>query len=137
MCLCFWCVYIPLGWRRVKNRLLVFFFFIEMFIITIFAYNILEATYAIKYPRAPLPQPTPSAATKSKSGVVTSPTPKRAFKVLSPNVRLFNLTCTSISFLTTFYLPNLLVQPSTAETFWVFSIFFSYRCFHHFFAIFN
>jgi hypothetical protein len=55
-----------------------------MFIITIFAYNILEATYAIKYPRAPLPQPTP----KSKSGAVTSPTPKRAFKVLSPNVRL-------------------------------------------------
>ena len=63
---------------------------IEMAIVTIFTYNILEASYAVKYPRAPLPQTTPSAATKSKTGPVTSPTPKRAFKVLSPNVRLFN-----------------------------------------------
>jgi hypothetical protein len=83
-----------LGLTEGENRLLVFFFSIEMVIITIFAYNILEATYAVKYPRAPLRQTTPSAATRSKSGVATSPTPKRAFKVLSPNVRLFNLTCT-------------------------------------------
>ena len=69
-------------------------FFLEMAIITVFAYNVLEATYAVKYPRAPLPQTTSSAATKSKNGVATSPIPKRAFKVLSPNVRLVNLTCT-------------------------------------------
>ena len=65
-----------------------------MTIITIFAYNFLEATYALKYPRAPHPQTTPSAATNSKGGVATSPTPKRAFKVLSPNVRLAILACT-------------------------------------------
>lgn len=83
-----------LALTKVKIGLLVFYFFIEMAIITIFAYNILEATYAVKYPRAPLPHTTPSAAKKSKSGAATSPTPKRAFKVLSPNVRLVNLTCT-------------------------------------------
>ena len=77
-----------------------------MAIITIFAYNILEATYAVKYPRAPLPQTIPSAAKKSKTGVVTSPTPKRAFKVLSPNVRLFNLSCT-LKPSNHFLLPNL------------------------------
>ena len=89
MGLCFWYVY---PWAvEGENRLLDS---LEMAIITIFAYNILEATYAIKYPRPPLPQTASPAATKSKSGPVTSPTPKRAFKVLSPNVRLFNLTCT-------------------------------------------
>ena len=77
-----------------KSLIGVCFLYIEMAVITIFAYNILEAVYAVKYPRAPLPKTTPSAATKSKSGAVTSPTPKRAFKVLSPNVRLSNLTCT-------------------------------------------
>ena len=77
----------------------------------------------------------PSVATNSKSGVATSPTPKRAFKVLSPNVRLVNLTCT-LSILTAFYRP-LVIQPTTAETFCVFSIFFSYCCFHLLFTLFN
>ena len=88
MGLCFWYVYILVA----EHPLWSSFFFIEMAIITIFAYNILEATYAVKYPRASLPQTTSSAATNSKGGIATSPTPKRAFKVLSPNVRLVNLT---------------------------------------------
>lgn len=61
-----------------------------MAIITMFAYNILEAAYAVKYPRPPLPQIT-SPAAKSKNSAAFSPTPKRAFKVLSPNVRLLSL----------------------------------------------
>ena len=130
MGLCFWYVY---PWAdKGEIRLLVCFFFIEMAIITIFAYNIIEATYAVKYPRAPLHQTTPSAATKSKSGLATSPTPKRAFKVLSPNVQhifQFDLHFKSSNH-------QLVDQPSTAETFWIFSI-FSYCCFHLFFALFN
>ncbi|KAF8803642.1 hypothetical protein BYT27DRAFT_7195502 [Phlegmacium glaucopus] len=57
----------------------------EMAIITMFAYNILEAIYALKYPRAPLPQITSPASAKLRSGVAFSPTQKRPFKVLSPN----------------------------------------------------
>ena len=107
-----------------------------MGIVTIFAYNILEASYAVKYPRAPLPQTTsPSAATKSKSGPANSPTPKRAFKVLSPNVRrLFKNWHWLALFLT---VPIFIDQPSTAETVWVFPIFFSYCCFPLVFTLFN
>ena len=93
------------SWADEVNITYGLLFFIEMAIITIFAYNILEATYAVKYPRASLPQTTSSAATNSKGGIATSPTPKRAFKVLSPNVRLVNLTCT-LKRLTTFLPPT-------------------------------
>lgn len=72
----------PLNCFRNYN-FFIFYFYLEMGIITMFSYNILEAIYAVKYPREPLP----SVNIKSKSGVV--PTPKRAFKVLSPNVTFF------------------------------------------------
>ena len=60
----------------------------EVLAATIFAFNVLEGAYAVKYPKPPLPPYASPAKTKPifKSG----PTPKkRAFKVLSPNVRIF------------------------------------------------
>jgi len=91
--------------RVVKTvYLTLFLFYLEMVIITIFAYNILEATHAIKYPCTPLPQIT-SPAAKSKSSVITSPTPKRAFKVLSPNVSLTLLSNGPLDYI--FYHPLL------------------------------
>ena len=97
-------VRIFLVWKTWKS-LISLLFLLELAIISIFAYNILEASYAVKYPRAPLPQTTPSAATKSKGSPATSSAPKRAFKVLSPNVRLFNITFTQ-SLLIIFYFPT-------------------------------
>ncbi|KDR74218.1 hypothetical protein GALMADRAFT_70717 [Galerina marginata CBS 339.88] len=57
---------------------------LETGLIALFAYNILEAIYAIKYPRAPLPHITSPAKAKTNVPPTTS-TPKRAFKILSPN----------------------------------------------------
>ncbi|PPR04915.1 hypothetical protein CVT24_007159 [Panaeolus cyanescens] len=57
---------------------------IEMGLITVLSYNILEGVYAIKYPRAPLPAIMSPA--KAKSPVkTTTKTPSRPFKILSPN----------------------------------------------------
>ena len=50
------------------------------------AYNILEAAYAIKYPRAPLP-PLVSPA-KPKAAVAA--TPHQPFKLLSPKARNYS-----------------------------------------------
>ncbi|KAF8159228.1 hypothetical protein B0H34DRAFT_767419 [Crassisporium funariophilum] len=56
---------------------------IEMGVVSVFSYNILEAAFAIKYPRAPLPQVT--SPMKPHAVGTFSPTPKRPFQVLSPN----------------------------------------------------
>ncbi|KAF8185204.1 hypothetical protein BJ912DRAFT_973898 [Pholiota molesta] len=55
----------------------------ELSLTALFSYNILESAYAIKYPRAPLPSITSPA--KAKTQVSSLATPKRPFKVLSPN----------------------------------------------------
>jgi hypothetical protein len=59
--------------------------FSELAVVTLFGYNILEAVYAIKYPRKPLPPLT--SPTKIHIPKSSKATPKRPFKVLSPNVR--------------------------------------------------
>ena len=59
-------------------------FYSEFALLALCFYNILEAGYALKYPRAPLPPITSPAKAKSQSSSLT--TPKRPFKVLSPNV---------------------------------------------------
>ncbi|KAF8959388.1 hypothetical protein BDZ97DRAFT_1837791 [Flammula alnicola] len=55
----------------------------EISIVLLVGCNILEAAYAIKYPRAPLPPVTSPA--KPKIPTASLATPKRAFKVLSPH----------------------------------------------------
>jgi hypothetical protein len=50
------------------------------------AFNVLEGTYAVRYPRPPLPPH--SSPANSKHIFKTNHTPKRPFKVLSPHVRL-------------------------------------------------
>ncbi|KIM42703.1 hypothetical protein M413DRAFT_444375 [Hebeloma cylindrosporum] len=56
---------------------------LELAVVTLFGYNALEAIYAIKYPRKPLPPLTsPMRVHTPKSSKAT---PKRPFKVLSPN----------------------------------------------------
>jgi hypothetical protein len=73
-----WCV--GLG-AKAEIRTLIFY--TETTLVTMLTYNILEASYAIKYPRAPLPpfvspaKPTPSVPS----------TPHQPFKLLSPKVR--------------------------------------------------
>jgi hypothetical protein len=57
---------------------------IETALATLLFYNILEASYAIKYPRAP----PPPFKSPSKPKADMSSTPQRSFKVLSPNVRI-------------------------------------------------
>ncbi|KAF9546305.1 hypothetical protein CPC08DRAFT_700018 [Agrocybe pediades] len=62
--------------------------FLEMGLVSLWMYNIVEALYAIKYPRTPLPAVTSPAAKKTLKSAIpasTSTTPKRAFKILSPN----------------------------------------------------
>ncbi|KAG5651814.1 hypothetical protein H0H81_007286, partial [Sphagnurus paluster] len=49
----------------------------------VFAFNVLEGVYAVKYPRTPTP-PTP-ARSKALFNTPGTPTNKRAFKVLSPH----------------------------------------------------
>lgn len=56
----------------------------EMGLVTVMGYNILEASYAIKYPRAPPPVPFKSSKTPISSPVSQSKSP-RPFQVLSPN----------------------------------------------------
>jgi len=57
---------------------------LETALVTLLFYNILEASYAIKYPRAP-PPPFKSPS-KPKANLCS--TPQRSFKILSPNVRI-------------------------------------------------
>ena len=59
--------------------------FSELGVATLFSYNVLEAVYAIKYPRKPLPPLT--SPTRVHTPRSSKATPKRPFKVLSPNVR--------------------------------------------------
>ena len=60
--------------------------FLELALITLFAYNILEAGYALKYPG---PRPAAVAPSKPKQTPLSPfSTPKRSLGVLSPNVRL-------------------------------------------------
>ena len=59
--------------------------FSELAVVTLFGYNVLEAVYAIKYPRKPLPPLT--SPTRIHTPKSSKATPKRPFKVLSPNVR--------------------------------------------------
>ena len=59
--------------------------FSELAVVTLFGYNVLEAVYAIKYPRKPLPPLT--SPTRVHTPKSSKATPKRPFKVLSPNVR--------------------------------------------------
>jgi hypothetical protein len=63
---------------------------VEVSAATIFAFNIVEGAYALKYPRPPLP-PYASPA-KTKPIFKNDPTPKRHFKVLSPNVPFHSLS---------------------------------------------
>ena len=56
-----------------------------MSLVALLGYNIVEAAYAIKYPRAPL-APIASPA-KPRTQASSLATPTRAFKVLSPHVR--------------------------------------------------
>ncbi len=56
-----------------------------MSLVALLGYNIAEAAYAIKYPRAPL-APIASPA-KPRTQASSLATPTRAFKVLSPHVR--------------------------------------------------
>jgi hypothetical protein len=56
---------------------------LEMAVVTLLCYNILEAAYAIKYPRTPLAPLTSPARVHTPHASLT--TPKRPFKVLSPN----------------------------------------------------
>ncbi|KAJ7364108.1 hypothetical protein DFH08DRAFT_838362 [Mycena albidolilacea] len=58
------------------------FCILEVGAVALLSLNILQAVYAVKYPRAP-PPPPPTPA-KSKAVHVPAPTPKRAFR-LSPN----------------------------------------------------
>ncbi|PPQ93377.1 hypothetical protein CVT25_007086 [Psilocybe cyanescens] len=55
---------------------------IEMGMVTVMGYNLLEAAYAIKYPPAPLPPVPPKALHKSSSA---SPSPSSALPALSPS----------------------------------------------------
>lgn len=68
--------------------------FAEVLAATIFVFNVLEGAYAVKYPKPPLPPYTSPA--KTKPIFKSDPTPKkRAFKVLSPNVRILLVLMTS------------------------------------------
>ncbi|KAJ7274306.1 hypothetical protein B0H12DRAFT_1088068 [Mycena haematopus] len=58
------------------------FCILEVGAVSLLCLNILQAVYAVNYPRAP-PPPSPSPA-KSKAIHLTTPTPKRSFR-LSPN----------------------------------------------------
>ncbi|KAF9475284.1 hypothetical protein BDN70DRAFT_883917 [Pholiota conissans] len=55
----------------------------EFALLALCFYNVLEAGYALKYPRTPLSPITSPAKAKRQSSSLT--TPKRPFKVLSPN----------------------------------------------------
>ncbi|PPQ73300.1 hypothetical protein CVT26_015329 [Gymnopilus dilepis] len=57
---------------------------LETAIVTLLGYNILEAVYAIKYPRAPLPPVTSPAKKAPPTVVASTKTPKKAF-AMSPN----------------------------------------------------
>jgi hypothetical protein len=58
--------------------------FLELAVIGILALNMLQAVYAIKYPRAPLP---PLASPARPKGISSPPAvTKRRFKALSANV---------------------------------------------------
>ena len=67
-----------------KGRLIRIF--TEVSAAAISAFNFLEGGYALKYPRPPLPPYTSPA--KTKPIFKNDPTPKRPFKVLSPNVNI-------------------------------------------------
>ncbi|KAF8206328.1 hypothetical protein K438DRAFT_2014073 [Mycena galopus ATCC 62051] len=72
--------------------------------VVLLSLNILQAMWAVNYPRAP-PPPSPSPA-KAKQIHITTPTPKRSFR-LSPNVRVFDPAAGNLS-----YLP---VEPPTPK----------------------
>ncbi|KAF9040789.1 hypothetical protein BJ165DRAFT_1530655 [Panaeolus papilionaceus] len=95
---------------------------IEMGLITIFSYNILEGIYAIKYPRAALPAIASPAQGRSPAQTATK-TPSRPFKVLSPNTSpqpqkpfafspSASLTSASIALASSGYKPSPVSTPS-------------------------
>ncbi|KAJ7170779.1 hypothetical protein C8R43DRAFT_1231517 [Mycena crocata] len=65
-----------------SSSIYVAFCMLEVGAVALMSLNILQAVYAVKYPRAPLP-PSPSPA-KPKGIHMAPPTPQRSFK-LSPN----------------------------------------------------
>lgn len=79
------------------------FCILEVAAAVIFAFNVLEGVYALKCPRPPLPPYTSPA--KAKQIFKTDPTPKRTFKLLSPNTspqpqKSFSSSLSSSSFST-------------------------------------
>ncbi|KAJ4473988.1 hypothetical protein C8J55DRAFT_518632 [Lentinula edodes] len=59
---------------------------LELTIVAMLAYNILEAFYALKYPRKPLAPSLLSPAKKSNPlGVISPESAKKPFRILSPN----------------------------------------------------
>ncbi|TFK37493.1 hypothetical protein BDQ12DRAFT_685398 [Crucibulum laeve] len=60
------------------------FCILEVALMSISTFNLVEAIYAVKYPRAVLP-PRPSPMQTKTASKTASTTPKRPFKVLSPN----------------------------------------------------
>ncbi|KAF9531007.1 hypothetical protein CPB83DRAFT_850012 [Crepidotus variabilis] len=54
---------------------------LETALVVLLAYNVLEASYAIQYPRAP----PPAVVSPLKPKATVAATPKKSFKILSPN----------------------------------------------------